>query len=274
MLIKVAGSVLPLQLFREFALKFKSSVRNLVSRSSLSLLTMFVTGTSVSGNFGTMSERKRDSSGNIIRRFGLARSIRRPYDRVSGVRKDLNALYSKMKQTQPLHIKQFQVGSGVTSIISTTVQGIDIGSTIVQGDAYEDRHGTKITIKRLKGMFVTAPGSTQVQIEPIRVTIVRAQVGLTGANLVSSMNITTATPADNPINRVVFDRYYQVMPTAAAVACQVKFNIPLNHVERFTGGGAGTTTGETYYVVLQSGVATGTLAPTLRYGNFEVWFTP
>lgn len=213
----------------------------------------------------------------MIRRFGLAVNRRRAYNAQSGVRKDINSLYKKMKQTMPMHMKQIQLGSSnLTAIISTTVTAQDIHTTIVQGDAYEDRHGTITSTKRLIGTFTVRPGSTQATAETIRCLVVRGQVGSTGAQLVTGINDSAASLADNRTTRLMFDKYYLVAPTAATAAYPTKvvFNIKLNHRQVYTSGAAGSQTGETYYVIFMSGVATGTAAPVMQNGRLEVWFTP
>lgn len=119
---------------------------------------------------------------------------------------------------------------------------------------------------------VMFPGTTAAAPCLVRVTVFRAQSALAfAANMTGSYNPIVGGTA-------LYQYYDKFFPVAATLATQgygtpFRLNLKLPHMQKYTGAGANTTTGECIYIIMQSNVTAGTAAPTI-IGVLETFFQP
>lgn len=225
-------------------------------------------------------KRRRDDEGGVIRTtFGLATNKRRLFSMTApSVTRQFGAVYRKLKMSAPLHMMDALNGTHFGAQVTSTPFAYDCHTDISQGDAYNQRFGTVTRTARIKVTLLLIPGTTQASPETVRFSLVRGQVGSTGAQLVSNLNVSAMPIANNRVTQLFADRRVLVAPTSATAAYPTKIflNIPFKKGFRvnYTGSGTGTNTGETIFLVGQSPIAAGTACPVIASGNIEIWFQP
>lgn len=185
----------------------------------------------------------------------------------------LSRLVKKNKQENPLHMIWV---SAVTTpaTVSTTTAIYDLAGQIAEGDAYNNRFGTRITLKRWRCNFVVIPSSTTPIGNTLRIVIFKAQSGTNLASTVVDYNTSSAVIANNNITRVFFDKMYLVgAVTGGTSGLTIKIDVKLNHPQHFAGSAAGTQTGDSIFFCIVGGAAAGATAPTIG-GWHETWFQP
>lgn len=121
----------------------------------------------------------------------------------------------------------------------------------------------------LKGCIV--PGSTAANATTCRVSIIRVQ---SGAAFTANMSGSYSPIVTGSALQLYYDKFYAI-PAYAGPGFPVNLNISvkINHKQKFSGTGAGTQTGDSVYVVIQSVNPSGTTAPALQ-GVMEIFFDP
>jgi len=197
-------------------------------------------------------------------------AISTPSQKYAKVNKRLRALTKKMKIHNPLHLYNTSLGGTFTSV-STTGTLYDLASQIAQGDDYYHRFSSQVYMRRLNIKGVLVPGSAAGNPAICRIAVIRAVAGLAFAgNMTGSYSpIVTGTSL-----QVYYDRFF-TLGTYASIGFPVNLNISLklNHKQKFSGTGAGSTTGDCLYLIVQSGVVSGTAAPSIS-GVLEIFFDP
>lgn len=181
----------------------------------------------------------------------------------------ITRLARKMKMNNPTHLMVYPSTTWVPTNASSMV---DLSSQIAQGDDYNNRFSSSIILTRLRAQMIAFAGTTATVPCCIRFSVVRAPQGAVfAANLTGSYSpIVTGT-----ISQLLYDKYYEVGGTLATTGfgTRIYCNIKLRHQQKFSGTIAGTSTGDTLYLIIQSNIAPGTAAPTLL-GSVEVFFQP
>lgn len=220
-------------------------------------------------------QRDEDEGKVIVRRYGMATNKRRFPNYAT--QKQVHQIYKKLKMAMPLHMVNLRVGTEIATEVNNGGQLIDMHATIAEGDTFSGRFGTVTRSRRMIGNMTVRPGSASTLPSTIRCAIVRAPVGATLANTVVNLDTSSASVRDNVISRVYYDKWFSVPATPATVgfAQRITFNIALKNFRvNYSGAAAGTNTGETIFMILLSGVATGTAAPLVSDGLVDVWFQP
>lgn len=183
----------------------------------------------------------------------------------------ISKLAKKMKIANPMHLQTFSLGAAF-STISTTGTLLDVMSTIAQGDDYLNRFSSSCRLSRLNLKAIFFVGSTSASASKIRITVIRGESGLAFAsNTTGSYSpIVTGT-----VTKLYYDKFFQIGPTAGAPQWQssVNLSLPIKHKQKFSGTGAGTTTGDCIYMIIQGINAAGTTCPVAS-GVLEVFFEP
>jgi len=118
---------------------------------------------------------------------------------------------------------------------------------------------------------VILPGSAATNPAIIRISVIRGQAGFAfSANLTLSYSpIVTGTSL-----QVYYDKHFTTGSyTNLGFPVNLDIKLPIRHKQKFSGTGAGTTTGDCVYMIVQSGVASGTSAPSIS-GVMEVFYDP
>lgn len=181
----------------------------------------------------------------------------------------ITRLAKKMKVNNPTHLYVFP---GSTWVPTNTTSIVDLSSQIAQGDDYSNRFSTSVKLTNINISCAVQPGTTSAVEVVMRVTLIRATSGTTfAANLQGSYS----PVVPGTVTQLLFDRHYVVASTLAAAGFPtiIKKRIKVNHMQKFTGVGAGTTTGECLFLIMQSSSGAGTGAPILT-GVVEVFFQP
>lgn len=91
---------------------------------------------------------------------------------------------------------------------------------------------------------------------------------------------TNITGSFNPVQtgttlQLYYDKYFTIPAPITGQGFPVNWNISIKakHFQKFSGTGAGTTSGESVYLICQSDALAGTTAPVPQ-GVFEVFFDP
>lgn len=186
----------------------------------------------------------------------------------------ITKLAKQLKASNPLHMIYAQLNAVA---LTTTSALLDTAGGIAEGDAYNQRFGTTVHMKRLRLKIVIVPGTTAAAPCPYRICIFRASVGSTLAQTVVDCNTTSAVLANNRMTRVVYDRLYSCAAPIGTAGYPMVHDISVNlnnHLQHFTGAAAGSQTGEEYFLSLISNNAAGTTAPVISAGFVEYWFQP
>lgn len=189
----------------------------------------------------------------------------------------ITRLSRAIKMHHPSHLNVDSLAT-VFPNISTTGSLYDINSNISQGDNYNNRFSTTSRSRRLvfRGGVVGAAGGASATI--LRITVFKAQAGVVFvANLTGSYNpIVTSTS-----KWLYFDRFWTVPENNAGGSyfpLNLNFSVRLNagktkgHLQKYNGSGAGTTTGDSIMVIIQSN-GTGANNPVI-FGTLEHYFDP
>lgn len=182
----------------------------------------------------------------------------------------ISRLAKKMKVNNPTHLIQ-QSLTVVFPTISTTGTLYDVGNPIAQGDDYNNRFGAKVLITHIniKGAFTPA---TATGPSVVRITILRLPTNsVFAANTSGSYSpIVTGTSL-----QTYYDKFYQVGAAPATVGYPTLINISkkIKFYQKYSGTGAGTATGESIFVIIQSNFAAGATAPLIT-GVIETFFQP
>lgn len=194
-----------------------------------------------------------------------------PTQKVAKLNNRLRALAKKMKIQNPVHLGNYSLGTVFPSV-SLTGTLFDVSSLIAQGDDYNNRFSSQVYLRRLNMRGVFLPGTAASNPAIARITVFRGQAGLSFAtNLASSYSpIVTGTSL-----QVYYDKHFTIPGSYTNPGFAVNINISLKipHKQKFSGTAAASQTGDCIYVIVQSGVAAGTSAPTLT-GVMEVFFDP
>lgn len=181
----------------------------------------------------------------------------------------VSRLAKKIKVNNPTHLYVYPASTWVPTN-STSI--VDLCGQIAQGDDYNNRFSSSILLTHVNLSIVAQPGTTAAQPGIIRCTIIRAASGtLFAANLQGSYSpIVTGTSS-----RLLWDRHYELASTLAApgFATVIRKSIKIKHHQKFSGTIAGTTTGDSIFLIIQSNFGAGTAAPGLT-GVVEVFFQP
>lgn len=183
----------------------------------------------------------------------------------------INKLSKQLKIKNPSHMYTASL-SNVFPTISTTGSLYDVQQNIQQGVNFNDRFSSKTQVKyvRLRGIMLA--GTTATIATPVRLSCIRAESGLSFAtNMTGSYNpIQTGTTL-----QYYFDKFFTIPAPLTGQGFPVNLDIKIKckHVQKFSGTGAGTTSGESIYLICQSNIAAGTAAPQIL-GTFEVYFDP
>lgn len=210
---------------------------------------------------GTKRRRATDSA--IINSAASTRALSKRVTRLSKV----------LRASNPTHLYQSQAGAAFTTI-SLVGSIYEIGANISQGDDYNQRFGSHVDFQRIVLKGLIQPGGTSTNMCPVRITCFRGQSGLVFA---SNLNGSYNPIADSTSTQLLFDKYYPITPaltSGSPGATRVHISIKTKHRQKYSGAGAGTTTGGSLYFVVQSNVAAGTSAPTWAAGVLEEYFKP
>lgn len=145
---------------------------------------------------------------------------------------------------------------------------------MLQGDAYNQRFGNTVTVRRMILRATVAIGATATSSTSCRVCVVRAQFNL-GASRID--NITISPTANTNIMQVYYDKVFTVGAPVGSVGFPVDLNVSLplkNTRVKFNGAGAGAVSAESIFLIWSANVATGGTAPVWGSGIIETWFTP
>lgn len=134
------------------------------------------------------------------------------------------------------------------------------------------RFSSSVVVTHINIKMAIQPGSAATLGPVIRFTLFRAAQGTAfAANLQGSYNpvVTSA------VSRLYWDHYYVTPATLATggFPLTVHKSIKLKHQQKFSGAAAGTTTGDSLFLIIQSSAGAGTGAPVLT-GVVEVYFQP
>lgn len=185
----------------------------------------------------------------------------------------ITRLAKKMKIQNPLHMYGYSVAT-TWGTAHTATPIINIPDAVQEGDAYNQRFGTRILGRRLVGEFCINPTTTTPVNTVARVSCFLAQQGSNLAGTVVDLATTLATIANNSVTRIFYDKYFPIPTSAAASGVRVRINIPLKNLKcHYTGAGAAVGTGSCLYFSIISNVVTGATAPTL-VGTLDFWYTP
>jgi len=182
----------------------------------------------------------------------------------------LTRLTRKVKLQNPVHLAPISLNTAF-STVSTTGSIYDLASGIAQGDDYDDRFSSQIYMRRVNVKGVLLPGSAAGNPAIARITIFRAESGLVfGANMTGSYSpIVTGVSL-----QVYYDRFFTLGTyTNIGFPVNLNFSVKLKHKQKFSGTGAATASGHSIYMIVQSGVAAGTAAPSIS-GVMEIFFDP
>lgn len=209
------------------------------------------------------------TGGTKRRRFTMTPS---GMSNVGFLNKRINKLSKKLKLNNPSHLYSLSAGAAFGTV-STSGTLYDLSQDIAQGDNYNQRFSTTIQLTRVALRGVIVPGSTASASSAVRITVFRGQSALAFA---SNMTATYSPIGTNTTTQIILDRFYPVAaaPGTAGYGTNVNINLKLNHHQKFTGTAAGTSTGESIYMIVQSGNAVGTTAPSWYAGVLEVYFQP
>lgn len=116
-------------------------------------------------------------------------------------------------------------------------------------------------------------GGTTAAPQEVRVSIFRAQAGLAYAN---NMNSSYSPVVVSTVTQLIYDRIFVYPPSGSLgwAPPVINVNKKVRHRQKFSGTGANTQTGETLYMIVQSGIAAGATAPSTVAGHVEVYFKP
>lgn len=161
-------------------------------------------------------------------------------------------------------------------IPSTTTYFVNLCDQITEGDAFTQRFGTQIMVKRFRLKCTIRPGTTQAAAACVRMVVLRAQAGSTLGLTFADCNSSSNPIANNAVSRVYYDKVFQTSATAGTAGFPLALNIDvkIGHHQRYSGSGASVTTGDCIFFALISDVATGTAAPVVNAGFWEIWFQP
>lgn len=205
------------------------------------------------------------------------RTRRRAYSS-KPLRGELNKIYKKLKTVAPLHMVPYTIGSGLTQNIPVAGNILDLHSSIAEGDAYNQRHGTVTRAKRILIRLSLIPGTAQVLIASVRICVFRATVGATVAQTLVDTIVSSSPIANNNITQVFLDRWFTVYPTAIDnVARNIVISIPIKGKGfrmNYNSAASGSQTGETLFFAAVSNAVAGATAPNWLAGNLELWFQP
>lgn len=183
----------------------------------------------------------------------------------------VNKIAKAMKVHNPYHMYTASLAN-IFPTISNTGSLYDVMQSVQQGVNFNDRFSSKTQIRRIRLRGIIIPGATATIVTPVRLTCIRAESGLSFAtNMTGSFNpIQTGTTL-----QYYFDKFISVPAplTGAGYPVNVDVSIKCKHIQKFSGTGAGTTSGESIYLICQSSVVAGTTAPVIS-GCFEVFFDP
>jgi len=183
----------------------------------------------------------------------------------------LNRLTKLNKMQNPLHCYTAQLNVAPTTITTTTAP-INVCDPIIEGDAYNQRFGTHIYVKRIRiSAYILSTATTPMGA--VRLVIFRSQAGTTLAGSVVDTNTSSAVIANNNISRVFFDRTYPISPIGAEANPIVKVDLKINSPVRFVSGANIATTGDVIFVSWVGTQAAGATAPAIG-GWMETWFSP
>lgn len=194
------------------------------------------------------------------------------FSKINYAHRRITKLAKQVKAHNPSHVSIFTASTTFANV-STTGTVLDLASNIAQGDGFSDRFSTQCILKRLNLKFGIIAGTTSTTVSNVRVTVIRAESGLVFAsNMSSSYNPIVAGTS----TKLLYDKYVQVGATPATMGFPCVFNKTLKlgkHKQKFTAVGAGTQTGESIYLIIQSDKSVGTTAP-VPIGTIEVYFDP
>lgn len=190
----------------------------------------------------------------------------------STIARRVNKIARDLKIKNPNHMYTASAAVAWNSI-SNTGTAFDLGSQIQQGTNYADRFGTKIRMKRFILRGILLAGTTAAATLPVRITVIRAESGTAfAANTTNSYNpLFTGTSL-----QLYYDKFFSIPSTIAAAGFPVNLNLSINlkgHMQKYSGTGLNTTTGDSIFCIIQSTAGAGTGAPTI-IGNLEVFFDP
>lgn len=229
-----------------------------------SLFEMLETKTGLSWSISSLA-----TGGTKRRRFTTTMV---PVSKFGLINKRLNKLSKKVKLNNPSHLYSLSAGAAFGTV-STSGTIYDLSQDIAQGDNYNQRFSTTIQLTRVMLRGVIVPGSTASAASAVRITVIRGQSALAFA---SNMTATYSPIGTNTSTQVLMDKYFPVAaaPGTAGYGTNIYINLKLNHHQKFTGTAAGTSTGESIYMICQSGNAVGTTAPSWYAGVLEIYFQP
>lgn len=192
----------------------------------------------------------------------------------------LARLAKTLKQSNPIHMVQYNAQTwNSISIVGTL---FDLMSQIDQGDNYNQRFGmyfslsvigSHVDVTRIVIKNFCIIGGTTAAPQEVRVSVFRAQAGLAYAN---NMNSSYSPVVISTVTQLLYDRIYMVPPSGSLgwAPPVINVNLKCKHRQKFSGSGANTQTGETLYMIVQSGIAAGAGAPSTVAGHVEVYFKP
>lgn len=209
--------------------------------------------------------------GTKRRRFNMAGVATAPAS-IAKLSNRVTRLSKKMRMNNPTHLAFFNLATTFSSL-STAGTQFDICSFIAQGDNYSDRVGSKVYCTRLFIKGTISAGSTAAANTPVRITILKSS---SNAAFASNMTGTYSPISTGASEYVFFDKFISIPSAGATAGFPVNLNISVRpkHYQKFTGAGVGTTTGESIFVIMQSGAVAGTTAPTISSGVMELYFQP
>lgn len=195
----------------------------------------------------------------------------------SALSRRVTKLQRTIKAHHPTHLRVESLGVTFGNV-SNSGTLYDICSAIAQGDDYNNRFSSTTRSSRLVFRGILSPGAGSTIAELVRITVFKAQSGLVfAANTTGSYSpIVTGTSM-----WTYFDKFYTVPPSSTAYYFPVNLNFSVaikqgkkrGHLQKYSGTGAGTTTGDSVYVIIQAGVGAGAGAPIIT-GTLEHYFDP
>lgn len=203
----------------------------------------------------------------------IARTVRRPYSRTPyrALSTRMNRMVKLNKMQNPLHC--FIMSAAAQFVSANTTTPLVELYKVQEGDAYDNRFGTKITARRVRFSINVCPTATTPVNTVARICVFRAQIGTgVGATIVDT-NTSSTVIANNTMTRVLYDVTKIVPLSSAAGGVQFKGSVKLSEAIRFNGSANTAAVGEILWIACISNVVTGATAPTVS-GWVESWFSP
>lgn len=222
------------------------------------------------------AEAKRREGPGLIEQ-GIRNVRRRIMGRgVSSLSTRVSRLAKKLKVGAPCHVIQDAMNTALNSFNTTPTAILDMCSGIAQGDAYNQRHGNKTRVYRIRIQAIVQPGSTSTAVAGCRLLVFRAGANFAAGSLAGAFSQSVNPITNTGVLQIYYDKSWScaATPATAGFPLNINLNIPIKFDVKYSGAGAGSTTGETVFVALLGTVASGTTAPSVTNGYYEVFFQP